>query len=119
MDWPDHRRASAAVDDQRRVHDGHFLDIIHGDHLAHAHQQPLVAPTHLSGQELQRRYPGMTQVKLKRLLERDVYEIHARDQIYLLDAMTGEVLSPGDEQMAIALAKAMYQVRRLSPGSNG
>lgn len=34
------------------------LDIIHGDHLAHAHQQPLVAPTHLSGEELQRRYPA-------------------------------------------------------------
>ncbi|WP_236520901.1 hypothetical protein [Xanthomonas perforans] len=85
------------------------LDIIHGDHLAHAHQQPLVAPTHLSGEELQRRYPGMTQVKLKRLLERDVYEIHARDQVYLLDATTGEVLSPGDQQMAIALAKDVYQ----------
>lgn len=85
------------------------LDIIHGDHLAHAHTQPLEEPAHLSGAELQRRYPGMTQVRLKRLLERDVYEVHAADGIHLLDAASGQVLSPGDQRMAMALAKAAYQ----------
>lgn len=85
------------------------LDVIHGDHLAHTHHKPLAASGHLSNQELQRRYPGMTRVELKRLLERDVYEVHAQGGVHLLDAASGVVLSPGDQRTAIALAQSVYQ----------
>ncbi len=45
-------------------------------------------------------------------------KIHARDQVYLLDATTGEVLS-GDQQMAIAFAKDLSRPGTRSSGRVG
>lgn len=86
------------------------LDIIHGDHLAHTHAEPLqpsaqrIDPAALDG-----RYPGITSYRLKRLLDREVFELRQGDRSVLLDAASGERISPLDEATARALAVAAYQ----------
>ncbi|MCD9028254.1 PepSY domain-containing protein [Luteimonas sp. BDR2-5] len=86
------------------------LDIIHGDHLAHAHREPLArqAP-YLEQDALLARYPGTRGVALKRLLGRDVFELRTAEGTLLADAHSGERLTPLPEADAIALARALYQ----------
>lgn len=86
------------------------LDIIHGDHLAHTHSEPLdPGAIRVDQFELARLYPGLTSFKLKRLLDKEVYELHQGKDVVLIDAMSGELLSPLTEATALALAKATYQ----------
>ncbi|MGO3127542.1 MAG: PepSY domain-containing protein [Luteimonas sp.] len=86
------------------------LDIIHGDHLAHAHRDALAQDTaYLPQSALLDRYPDTTSIALKRLLDRDVFELRSGDGVLLADAVTGERLTPLPEEAALALARALYQ----------
>ncbi len=86
------------------------LDIIHGDHLAHAHSEPLDPGASRLGQaELTTRYPGITSLRIKRLLGMEVYEVRQGDKTLLIDAASGNQVSPLKEATALALAKATYQ----------
>lgn len=86
------------------------IDIIHGDHLAHAKAKPLAPVASLVDPDtLKDRYPGLTSFRLKRLHEREVYELHQEKTITLVDARTGQQLSPLDEATARQLAQVLYQ----------
>lgn len=86
------------------------LDVIHGDHLAHVSGTPLRASLQrLDPATLEQRFPGITAVKLKTLLGREVLELRQGKQRRLVDATSGEQISPLKEADALALAKAAYQ----------
>ena len=86
------------------------LDIIHGDHLAHTHSEPLdPGAVRVDQAALADRYPGLTSLRMKRLLDREVYELHQGEKITLIDAASGKQVSPLKEATALALAKAAYQ----------
>lgn len=85
------------------------IDIIHGDHLAHANTKPLSAsrPAIEPG-ALEQQYPGLTSFRLKRFLDREVYELHQADAITLVDAGSGARLSPLSDAMARRVAQSLY-----------
>ncbi|TWI11518.1 PepSY domain-containing protein [Aerolutibacter ruishenii] len=86
------------------------IDVIHGDHLAHGATRPLPASaSYLTPAQLSAGHPGLTGFRLKHLLERPVYEVKAAGQVMLVDAKTGEPLSPLDEQDARRIAESLYQ----------
>ncbi len=86
------------------------LQVIHGDHLAHVRGEPL-APVHdrVGVDVLAARYPGLQSFRLKRLLEREVYDVQRGPERFLVDARSGERLPRLDRDGAIALATALYQ----------
>ncbi len=86
------------------------IDIIHGDHLAHAKTQPL-SPTmsRVDPATLSSRYPDLTGIRLKRFLDREVYEIRQGNAVTLVDSLSGSPLSPLSETMARKLAVSLYQ----------
>lgn len=86
------------------------LDIIHGNHLAHAHREPLLRQAEYVPQDvLLARYPDAHGVSLKRLMDRDVFELATADGVLLADARTGDPITPLPEADAIALAQTFYQ----------
>jgi len=86
------------------------LDIIHGDHLAHSHSEPLAADApRLPQDKLMALHPGITALKVKRLLDREVYEIHQDGRAALIDTRTGDRITPLERTTVVALAKAVYQ----------
>ncbi|MFC5510332.1 PepSY domain-containing protein [Massilia jejuensis] len=85
------------------------LEVIHGDHLAHLPAQPLApAPGRLPQARLHERYPGITSIRMKNLLGRDVYEIRQGAQASLVDAGSGDRISPLERDDIVALADAAY-----------
>ncbi len=86
------------------------LDIIHGDHLAHTHSEPLdPRAVRVDQSALADRYPGLTSLRMKRLLDMEVYELHQGEKATLIDAASGKQVSPLKEATALALAKVTYQ----------
>lgn len=86
------------------------IDIIHGDHLAHANARPLlVSEPLIDSNLLAERYPGLTTFRLKRLMDREVYELHQADTVTLIDARSGARLSPLSDAMARQLAQSLYR----------
>lgn len=86
------------------------LDIIHGDHLAHTHGEPLEPSAHwIDPAAMPDRYPRITSYRLKRLLDREVFEIRQGGKVSLMDARDGGTVSPLDERTARALGEAAYQ----------
>lgn len=85
------------------------IDIIHGDHLAHASTRPLSASAAaIDPGALAQQYPGLVSFRLKRFLDREVYELHQADTITLVDAGSGARLSPLSDAMARRLAQSLY-----------
>ena len=85
------------------------IDIIHGDHLAHANAKPLSASGPLiDASALAEQYPGLTTFRLKRFLDREVYELHQGDTVTLIDAGSGARLSPLSDTMTRQLAQSLY-----------
>jgi uncharacterized iron-regulated membrane protein len=85
------------------------LEVIHGDHLAHVSTEPLQPFAKRIGQaEVAQRYPGITSLRVKKLLDREVYEIRQGKDAALLDAATGEKISPLDRDTIKALADEAY-----------
>lgn len=86
------------------------LSIIHGNHLAHAHSEPLGATADRMPQaDLMAMYSGITSLKLKQLVGRDVYQIRQGDTTTLIDAASGAKLSPLDRDIVAELAREAYQ----------
>jgi len=86
------------------------LDVIHGDHLAHAHGEVLPrASERVAPAELTTRYPGLRSFRLTHVLEREVFDVRDATSRFLVDARTGERLPPLDRDQAIALAQSLYQ----------
>ena len=85
------------------------IHVIHGDHLAKSTAKPLSGGPMLEASALAERYPGLTGLRLKRLIEREVYEVRHDGKTTLVDAVTGAVLSPLDEATARDVAVALYQ----------
>ncbi len=85
------------------------LEVIHGDHLAHVPTERLnPANTRITQAHLHERYPGITAIRIKSLLGKEVYEIKQGTQATLVDATTGAKISPLDRQDIVALADAAY-----------
>lgn len=86
------------------------IDVIHGDHLAHAEQMPLEhSQVRVTPEVLSERFPGMQRFRLKRFLSAQVYEVHHASGISLVDATSGKVLSPLPEAAIRKAALALYQ----------
>ena len=85
------------------------LDVIHGDHLAHVPTERLVPDgKRLAQAHLHEAYPGITALRLKHLLGKEVYEIRQGKQASLIDAATGARLSPLGREAIVTLAEAAY-----------
>jgi len=85
------------------------LEVIHGDHLAHVPTEPLnTANAHVAQARLHELYPGITAIRMKSLLGKEVYEIKQGAQASLVDASSGARISPLDREQILALADAAY-----------
>ena len=86
------------------------IDIIHGDHLVQADVKPLstLAPL-IDFNALAEQYPGLTTFRLKRFMNREVYELRQADTITLIDARSGARLSPLSDAMVRQLAQSLYR----------
>lgn len=81
------------------------LDVIHGDHLAHVTTAPLKpAATRVDERELAAQFPGITAIKLKNMLGKEVYEIRQGKDAALVDAASGKKISPLDRDTIAELA---------------
>lgn len=85
------------------------IHVIHGDHLAQNKSRPLSDAPMLEASALSERYPGLTSFRLKRMMDREVYEVHHDGRTSLVDAVSGDAVSPLDETTARALAQSLYQ----------
>lgn len=86
------------------------LDIIHGTRFVHTKAQPPLAATpRLDLAAIAARYPDITGLRLKRFLDREVFEVWQGDTVTLVDALSGAPLSPLSETMARELALSLYQ----------
>ncbi len=84
------------------------IDVIHGDHLAHAVHEPLVpSSTRIDQGNLLARYPGTTAVCLKRLLGSDVFEIGQGKDVVLVEHF-GRRARPGAARTRIRSKNAAH-----------
>lgn len=85
------------------------LEVVHGDHLAHVPTERLnPSAARISQASLHEAYPGITAVRMKNLLGKEVYEVKQGKQTSLVEAVSGEKISPLDRDQIIALADAAY-----------
>ena len=82
------------------------LDFIHGDPLVKNTQQILTLPisTQVSITDLRQQYPTATAISLQLLMGRPFFSISTAEERYLVNAQSGEVVSPLDEETARAIA---------------
>ena len=86
------------------------IDVIHGDHLAHSHAEPLsTGVALLDPQVVAQRYPDFDRIRVKRFMGREVYEVHSAGGVELIDAHDGARVGPLDEPMARRLALSLYE----------
>ena len=86
------------------------IDIIHGDMLVKNMAQTIgEGNSHtLPVEELLDRYPSTRNITLKTMLERPVYLVKGLGATELLDAATGEQLSPLNRKLAMQIANYHY-----------
>lgn len=85
------------------------IEVIHGDHLAHVHTEALEpSASRITQAQLHAAHPGITSVRLKRLLGNEVYEIRQEKKLSLVDAASGKTISPLDRDTIVMLADAAY-----------
>ena len=86
------------------------IDIIHGDHFV---RTPEARPIPLQGliepASLPARFPGLRSMRLERWLDRPVYIVERASGSVLLDARTGEQLSPVGEAAVRAVARDRFR----------
>jgi hypothetical protein len=86
------------------------LEVIHGDHLAHAFDEPLErSGERLDIEQLAKLRPSFESLKLKKFLGKEVYEVRTNGKASLVDARTGELMSPLPREQIVARAKDIYQ----------
>ena len=82
------------------------IDIIHGDHLIRKPPEPPIAMQGLvEPAALMQRFPDLQTLKLQTWMDRPVYVVQAASGAGVVDARTGELLSPVDEPTVRALAQ--------------
>lgn len=85
------------------------LEVIHGDHLAHVSAEPLMFSGNRIGQgALTTLYPGITSLRLKNMLGKEVYEIKQGKHAALIDAVSGKKISPLERDTIKALAEQSH-----------
>jgi uncharacterized iron-regulated membrane protein len=85
------------------------LEVIHGDHLAHVFSEPLKpSANRIAHARLVQLYPGITSLRLKNMLGKEIYEIRQGKDASLVDATTGARISPLDRDTIKALADEAY-----------
>jgi hypothetical protein len=90
------------------------LDFIHGDTLVrNLRTPPPRTKSWLPINDLRTRFPGLEQIRIKGFpdFDRPLYEVRARGKVFLVDGMTGQMLSPLDEGRITALARQYYAGR--------
>lgn len=86
------------------------LEVIHGDHLAHAHGEVLQREgTRVGPAELVARYPALRAFQLKQVLGHEMYLVRDSTGTFRVDARSGDRLPTLDRDQAIALAQSLYQ----------
>ncbi|WP_299792159.1 PepSY domain-containing protein [uncultured Shewanella sp.] len=85
------------------------IDYIHGDTLVVNHQVP-VNPEKINYplSTLVQDYPGAERIELGMLIDKEVYRFSQDGTQYLLDAGSGQLLSPLNQTAAISAAKHYY-----------
>jgi len=85
------------------------IDYIHGDSLVITHQSK-IKPENLtySSQRLFQQYPRAKNLSVGVLIDREVYRFRIDKQQFIVDARSGELLSPLNKTTAIAVAKHLY-----------
>jgi hypothetical protein len=85
------------------------IDYIHGDSLIQNHQSKINPDKiNYSLNTLVQNYPHAQHVTLGMFINREVYRFKQDDKQLMLDADTGQQLSPLDEAAATAMAKHEY-----------
>ncbi|NEX91236.1 PepSY domain-containing protein [Caulobacter sp. 17J65-9] len=85
------------------------IDIIHGDHFVRTpKEQPVDVSTLVEPSILASRFPGLQTVQLTRFMEKPAYVLQSSSGFALVDATSGQTLSPIDETKARALARHWY-----------
>jgi len=86
------------------------LEVIHGDHLAHVFDEPLVRNAQrIDIEQLAKLHPGFESLKLKTFLGKEVYELKQAGKTRLVDASSGVLLSPLGREQIVTRAKDIYQ----------
>jgi uncharacterized iron-regulated membrane protein len=85
------------------------IDYIHGDSLVVTHQSK-INPENLTypSQTLFQQYPRAKNLSVGVLIDREVYRFNRAKQQYIIDARSGELLSPLTKKTATAIAKHFY-----------
>lgn len=83
------------------------LDYIHGDQLVQKMDQPLNSDysTLISFGEIQNKYPSSNHIQLVQWLDQPHYRVSENGASYLLDAVSGKVISPLSKQDAQRVAE--------------
>lgn len=83
------------------------IDFIHGDTLVRRTEQTVTVADSslLSMADLRRRYEGANQIGLRPVMGKTFYTVTAAEHRYLVDAESGEVMSPLDEDTAKDIAR--------------
>jgi hypothetical protein len=85
------------------------LDYIHGDSLIINHQNKIESENlAYSSPTLFQQYPRAKNLSVGVLVNREVYRFNIAKQAVMIDAQSGEQLSPLNKNMAITLAKHFY-----------
>jgi len=85
------------------------IDYIHGDSLVTQHQTPIdVNKINISLTDIIKKYPDAQNINLAVLIDSPVYRFKIAQKNVMLNACSGEVLSPINEVMAVKLAKHYY-----------
>jgi uncharacterized iron-regulated membrane protein len=86
------------------------IDIIHGDHLIRTPPQPAIPLRGLvEPSALHQRFPGLQTLKLQTWMDRPVYVVQANSGAALVDARSGELLSPLEEPVVRDLAQRWFK----------
>lgn len=85
------------------------IDYIHGDSLVHTHQQK-INPKNLtySSKALFERYPAANNLSVGLLVDVEVYRFNVGKRQYIINARTGEQLSPITKKHANTIATHAY-----------
>jgi len=83
------------------------IDFIHGDPLVRNMQQAVSLPANpqLDMVALRIRYPGATRIGFRPVMGKTHYTVTTADQRYLLDPLSGQVISPLGEEAVREIAK--------------
>ncbi|MFT6193149.1 MAG: putative iron-regulated membrane protein [Cognaticolwellia sp.] len=85
------------------------IDYIHGDSLIINHQNKIKSENlAYSSSTLFQQYPQAKKVSVGMLVNREVYRFNIAKQAFMIDAQSGEQLSPLNKNMAITIAKYLY-----------